>query len=77
MSLPGDGIVACIRREAGDPDRVMNTQPTDVIHQARPWPVKALAIWLIDACAIVVLALVMLVVNEFKHHPGEASSKQA
>jgi hypothetical protein len=33
--------------------------------------VKALAIWLIDACAIVALTLVMLVVNEFKEHRGE------
>lgn len=53
----------------------MNVQPTDVIHHARPWPVKALAIWLIDACAIVVLALVMLVVNEFRHQPGGATTK--
>lgn len=56
----------------------MNTQPTDVIQHARPWPVKAMAIWLIDACAIVVLALVMLVVNEFKHHPrSDAGTKRA
>lgn len=55
----------------------MNTQPTDVIQRGRPWPVKAMAIWLIDASAIVVLALVMLVVNEFKHQPGEASAKRA
>ena len=55
----------------------MNTQPSDVIQRARPWPVKALAIWLIDACAIVVLALVMLVVNEFKHQPGDTAAKRA
>ena len=36
---------------------------------------KALAIWLIDACAIVVLALVMLVVNEFKEPPGETPAR--
>lgn len=54
----------------------MNTQPTDVIHQSRPWPVKALAIWLIDACAIVVLAMVMLVVNEFKHQPDAEAPAQ-
>lgn len=28
-------------------------------------------IWLIDACAIVVLMLVMLVINEFKARPTE------
>ena len=39
----------------------------------RPWPVKAMLIWLIDACAIVVLSLVMLVVNEFKARPTETA----
>ena len=64
-------------KASGDSLPVMNTQPSDVIQRARPWPVKALAIWLIDACAIVVLALVMLVVNEFKHQPGDTAAKRA
>jgi hypothetical protein len=39
----------------------------------RPWPVKAMLIWLIDACAIVVLSLVMLVVKEFKSSPTKTA----
>lgn len=74
--VASDGNVACIQIGTGDPEAVMNTQPTDVIHQSRPWPVKALAIWLIDACAIVVLAMVMLVVNEFKHQPDAEAPAQ-
>ena len=38
-------------------------------------PVKALAIWIIDACAIVALSLVMLVVNEFRHRSNDASAE--
>jgi hypothetical protein len=72
---PSDGNVACDSRGLSDFDPVMNAQPTDVIHHARPWPLKALVIWLIDACAIVVLSLVMLVVNEFRHQPGDATPK--
>ncbi len=47
----------------------MNANPIQTPVIRRGWPVKALAIWLIDACAIVALALVMLVVNEFRDHP--------
>lgn len=45
----------------------MKTETASPFH--RPWPVKAMLIWLIDACAIVVLSLVMLVVNEFRARP--------
>ena len=69
-----DGNVACARRELGDSTVVMNANPIPLPVSHRGWPVKALAIWLIDACAIVVLALVMLVVNEFKDHPRRAAS---
>jgi hypothetical protein len=53
----------------------MNANPLQMPASRRAWPVKALAIWLIDASAIVVLALVMLVVNEFRDQPGEAPAK--
>lgn len=53
----------------------MNANPIQTPAIRRAWPVKALAIWLIDACAIVVLALVMLVVNEFRDPPNEAAAK--
>lgn len=53
----------------------MNAIPIQAPAVRRGWPVKALAIWLIDACAIVVLALVMLAVNEFKDPPAEAPAK--
>jgi hypothetical protein len=54
-----------------DSPSVMNANPLQASVFQRGWPVKALAIWLIDACAIVALTLVMLVVNEFKEHRGE------
>jgi hypothetical protein len=53
----------------------MNANPIQVSALRQGRPVKALAIWLIDACAIVVLALVMLVVNEFKEQPGETPAQ--
>jgi hypothetical protein len=53
----------------------MNANPLQTPATRRRWPVKALAIWLIDACAIVVLTLVMLVVNEFKDQPSAAAAK--
>jgi hypothetical protein len=53
----------------------MNANPIQLPARRRAWPVKALAIWLIDACAIVVLAVVMSVVNEFRDQPGKAASK--
>jgi hypothetical protein len=55
--------------------RVMNANPMQAPANQRAWPVKALAIWLMDASAIVVLALVMLVVNEFRDRPGAAGAK--
>jgi hypothetical protein len=54
---------------------VMNAIPLQIPAVRRAWPVKALAIWLIDACAIVVLALVMSVVNEFRNQPGAKPGK--
>jgi len=54
---------------------VMNAIPMQVPAPRRGWPVKALAIWLIDACAIVVLALVMAVLNEFRDQPGANQAK--
>jgi hypothetical protein len=54
-----------------DSTSVMNANPLQASAFRRGWPVKALAIWLIDACAIVALTLVMLVVNEFQEHRGE------
>jgi hypothetical protein len=59
-----------------DSSGVMNAIPIHASAIRRGWPVKALAIWLIDACAIVVLALVMLVVNEFKEQPGDDPAPQ-
>jgi hypothetical protein len=53
----------------------MNANPIQTPANRRSWPVKALAIWLIDAGAIVVLALVMLVINEFRGQPGAATAK--
>ena len=53
----------------------MNANPVPAPANRRARPLKALAIWLIDAGAIVVLALVMLVVNEFRDQPGAASAK--
>jgi len=53
----------------------MNANPIQMRASRRAWPVKALAIWLIDACAIVVLTLVMLVVNEFRDQPGASAAK--
>jgi hypothetical protein len=53
----------------------MNAIPLQIPAARRAWPVKALAIWLIDACAIVVLALVMSVVNEFRNQPGAKPGK--
>lgn len=53
----------------------MNANPIQIPAQRRAWPVMALTIWLIDACAIVVLALLMMVVNEFRDQPGEAPAK--
>ncbi len=52
----------------------MNANPIHLHGRAKNWPVKALTIWLIDAGAIVVLALVMLVVNEFRETTTEAAS---
>jgi hypothetical protein len=53
----------------------MNANPiqSPVCRQGRP--VKAMAIWLIDACAIVALSLVMLVVNEFRDRPRRAVAR--
>lgn len=53
----------------------MNTPSSHVLHHARPWPVRALAFWLIDACAIILLSLVMLAVNEFRPGPGGATAE--
>jgi hypothetical protein len=61
--------------EWSDSPGVMNANPIQLPARRQAWPVKALAIWLIDACAIVVLAVVMSVVNEFKDQPGKAASK--
>jgi hypothetical protein len=58
----------------GDSPR-MNANPIQVSAHQRGWPMKALAIWLVDASAIVVLALVMLVVGEFKDPPRRKASK--
>lgn len=44
-----------------DSGTAMKTETAPAIRQ--PWPVKAIVIWLIDACAIVMLSLVMLVIN--------------
>lgn len=51
----------------------MKTETAPAIRQ--PWPVKAIVIWLIDACAIVMLSLVMLVINEFKARPANAGGR--
>jgi hypothetical protein len=53
----------------------MNANPIQLPAHQRGWPVKALAIWVIDACAIVVLAVVMSVLNEFKDRSGKAAVK--
>jgi hypothetical protein len=53
----------------------MKPNPIQMPARSRGWPVKALAIWLIDATAIVVIALVMMAVNEFKEHPRGATAR--
>lgn len=70
-----DGNVACVPRDLHDFPAPMNANPIQASAFRRGWPMKALAIWLIDACAIVVLALVMLVVNEFKEPPGDTPAR--
>lgn len=58
---------------AGRADAGASMKTEDAFPFRRPWPAKAMLIWLIDACAIVVLSLVMLVVNEFKARPTETA----
>lgn len=56
------------------PEARCHIMKTRVLRLSRR-PPRALAIWFIDACAIVVLSLVMLAVNEFRHQPGDAATK--
>jgi hypothetical protein len=54
----------------------MNANPVPVAVHRQGRPVKALLIWLIDACAIVVLALLMPMINEFKNPPRTLAGKK-
>jgi hypothetical protein len=49
-----------------------------ILHPAAPRvqrrPVTPLAIWIFEACAIVVLTLVIMVVNEFRSAPREGAT---